>query len=110
VADQVEDIWALAVPLEELWEGKMLGLRLAGIEVLLLNLGNQEIHAYENRCPHASAPLSEGYLSATTLRCASHHWEFDVRSGAALSPRSCQLRRFPIKIVDGAVLVRVAGR
>jgi nitrite reductase/ring-hydroxylating ferredoxin subunit len=102
-----EQGWVLAMPIAELGEGALIGVQLEGANVLLVNLGEGELRAYDNRCPHASAPLSEGDLSATTLRCAFHHWEFDIRTGAALEPRNCMLRRYPVKVVDAAVLVRL---
>lgn len=104
-----EDVWTFAVALADLWEGEMVGLRLGCTDVLLVHLGGEEIHAYDNRCPHAGSRLHEGRLMGATLRCAAHLWEFDARTGHGVNPRSCRLRRYPVKIVDGAVLVKVAG-
>lgn len=95
--------WTFALRLDELWSGEMVALRLHGSEVLLVKLGDDEVHAFDNRCPHAGAPLSEGRLRAATLRCAAHLWEFDIRSGAGINPRSCKLQRYPVRIVDGCV-------
>lgn len=72
---------------EQLWEGEMIGVRLAGADVLLVNLGPDGIHAYDNRCPHAGSRLSDGRLSAANLRCGAHLWEFDVRTGEGVNPR-----------------------
>jgi toluene monooxygenase system ferredoxin subunit len=102
-----EDAWSVALPLDELWEGEMVGLRLGRADVLLVNLGKGEIRAYDNRCPHAGSRLSEGRLSAATLKCGSHLWEFDLRSGDSVNPRNCGLRCYPVKVVDGVVMVRV---
>src|SRR5690349_3815762 len=100
-------VWIRALALDELWEGEMIGLELGGADVLLVNLGNGDIRAYDNRCPHARARLSEGHLRGATLQCAAHHWEFDIRNGDGINPKNCRLRRFPIAIDDGAVLVLV---
>jgi toluene monooxygenase system ferredoxin subunit len=100
------DEFTYALELDELWEGELAGVRVADRNVLLVNIDGT-VHAYEDRCPHASARLSEGELRVTTLRCASHHWEFDVVSGAGINPRNCQLRSFEVKVVDGAVFVRL---
>jgi len=85
----------------------MVGVRLGDTDVLLVNVGNGEIHAYENRCPHAGSRLSEGRLSATTLQCATHHWEFDIRTGDGINPRTCKLRRLPVQVAGGVVLVQL---
>jgi toluene monooxygenase system ferredoxin subunit len=99
--------WLVALAVDDLWEHEMVGVRVGEAEVLLVNLGGGDVHAYENRCPHAGARLSEGHLSATTLTCGVHLWEFDARTGAGQNPRNCQLRRYPVKIEGGAVMVRV---
>jgi toluene monooxygenase system ferredoxin subunit len=101
--------WAEALPLEELWEGEMVGLRLRGADILLVNLGADGIHAYDNRCPHQGTRLSEGKLAATKLVCSAHLWEFDLRTGQGINPRSCCLRRFATRIQDGAVLVELGA-
>ena len=97
----------VALRLDELWEGELVGLRLGDADVLLVNLGQGDIHAYDNHCPHAGSPLSEGKLSATRLVCATHLWEFDARTGRGINPTRCRLRRYPVKIVDGVVMVQV---
>ena len=39
------------------------------------------LHALENLCPHAGAPLSEGCLEGPIVTCTLHGWRFDVRTG-----------------------------
>jgi toluene monooxygenase system ferredoxin subunit len=101
--------WTFALLLDDLWEGDMVGVGLGNADVLLVNLGDGEIVAYDNRCPHAGSRLSEGRLSTTTLRCGSHLWEFDVRTGDGVNPRNCMLRKYAVKVVDGAIMVRLGG-
>jgi toluene monooxygenase system ferredoxin subunit len=99
--------WTLAVRLDDLWQGEMVGLRLGDAHVLLVNLGGGEIRAYDDRCPHAGSLLSAGHLKAATLQCSSHLWEFDLRTGDGVNPRTCRLRSYPVKIVGGDVMVLV---
>ncbi|HEX2733649.1 MAG TPA: Rieske 2Fe-2S domain-containing protein [Polyangiaceae bacterium] len=99
--------WTAALPLVELWEGEMIALRVHDVDVLLVNLGRGEIYAYDNRCPHAGAPLHAGRLRAAVLQCELHQWEFDVRTGLGINPRRCQLQRYPVAIADGQILVRI---
>jgi toluene monooxygenase system ferredoxin subunit len=106
--DREKATWTAAIRLDDLWEGEMIGVRVGDGEVLLVNLGNGEIHAYDNRCPHAGSRLSEGRLEQTRLQCRAHLWEFDLRSGDGLNPKSCKLRRYAVRIVDGVVMVRAA--
>ncbi len=87
----------------------MAAVRVGGADLLLVNLGGGEVRAYEDRCPHAGARLSEGELRGATLRCAAHLWEFDARTGSGVNPRSCALRRYAARVVDGVVMVRLRG-
>jgi toluene monooxygenase system ferredoxin subunit len=105
-----DDTWQLAIAADDLWEGEMVGLRLAGTDVLLVKLGEHEVHAFADRCPHAGARLSEGMLCGTTLRCNAHHWDFDVRTGEGINPRTCKLARYPVQIVAGGVMVQLRVR
>ena len=103
-APEPDGAWTFALRADDLWDGEMVGLSCGGADVLIAKLG-AEVLAYENRCPHAGTRLSDGVLSATRLTCGAHRWEFDLRTGDGINPRRCQLRRYPVKIVDGNVLV-----
>ena len=85
----------------------MVGLSLAGRDVLLVNLGGDSIRAYDDRCPHAGSLLSRGELRAASLFCPSHSWEFDIRTGEGLNPQHCRLRSYPVSVVDGVIMVQL---
>jgi len=99
--------WHDVMPVDELWIGELAGVEVAGHKVLLLNAGG-EIRAYEDRCPHLSSPLSEGFLEDNVLICSTHLWEFDCLTGAGINPRSCGLSAYPVRVEDGAIQVGVA--
>ena len=89
---------------EDLWSGEMRGLELNGEHILLVNV-DEHIHAYADVCPHQRSRLSEGILTGTVIRCARHHWEFDVCSGSGVNPRNTCLREFPIRLDGQSILV-----
>ena len=93
---------------EDLWSGEMMGLEVNGERVLLVNVDNR-FYAYADMCPHQKSRLSEGTLAERTLRCASHHWEFDVCSGSGVNPQNACLRIFPIRINGEDIFVDVNG-
>ena len=64
------------------------------------------LFAFDDVCPHRGAALSEGKLAGTTLTCAAHTWEFDVRSGELLRLRApvCLAMR-EVREEQGAILV-----
>jgi toluene monooxygenase system ferredoxin subunit len=53
--------------------------------------------------------LSEGTLTEKILRCARHHWEFDVCSGSGVNPQNCYLRVFPSRVDGEDILVDLDG-
>ena len=91
---------------EDLWSGEMIGLEVSGESILLVNVENR-IYAYADVCPHQKSRLSEGTLTGKVLRCARHHWEFDVCSGAGVNPRSSCLKLFPIRVDGDDILVDI---
>ncbi|MGB8842656.1 MAG: non-heme iron oxygenase ferredoxin subunit [Aliidongia sp.] len=65
--------------------------------------------ATDNICTHAYAQLSDGFLDDCTIECPLHAGRFDIRTGKALgAPVTQDLRSYPVKIEDGAVLVDLA--
>jgi toluene monooxygenase system ferredoxin subunit len=91
---------------EDLWSGEMRGLEVNGEHLLLVNVDGH-IYAYADACPHQKSRLSEGTLTDKVLRCARHHWEFDVCSGSGVNPKNTCLKAFPIKLDGQDILVDI---
>jgi toluene monooxygenase system ferredoxin subunit len=91
---------------EDLWSGEMMGLEVNGKRILLVNM-DDHIYAYADACPHQNSRLSEGTLTGKILRCARHHWEFDVCSGAGVNPQNACMRPFPIRLDGEDILVDI---
>jgi nitrite reductase/ring-hydroxylating ferredoxin subunit len=69
-----------------------------GASVVLVRK-HDSITAFEDRCPHAHWPLSEGELKNGVLQCVGHGWEFDVVTGRCLTVPACSLKLLPV-VVD----------
>ena len=98
--------------LDELWEGEMIPLEIGGQVVLLVN-ADGSIRAYADSCPHLRTRLSQGSLQRNVLTCSTHGWEFDVKTGQGINPRTACLESFAVKVEDGDILIDVgvdAGR
>jgi nitrite reductase/ring-hydroxylating ferredoxin subunit len=93
--------------LDALWPGEMLAVEVDSVKVLLINFEGT-VHAFENRCAHQAALLSNGRLEGNVLTCSVHHWCYDVRSGCGINPSSARLRRFATKIEEQRILVDVS--
>lgn len=98
-----------ALPSEDLLEGEMVGLDVAGEPVLVLRLSDG-VHAYLDRCAHQGQKLSGGTLVGTTITCPVHGWSFDARSGEGENPRGVCLRRLVAQEAGGEIRVQVAPR
>ncbi|PYM17097.1 MAG: hypothetical protein DMD81_10635 [Candidatus Rokuibacteriota bacterium] len=96
------------LPRDDLRDGDMRSVHVDGRGVLIVRF-NGEVYAYEDRCAHQGVPLSEGTLHGYVLACRAHEWLFDVRNGQGINPALAFLRRFPVKIEDGQVLVDVGA-
>lgn len=64
---------------------------------------NDKVHAWDNRCPHRGASLSDGYISKKTIQCKYHLWEFDVNKRCSVDNKNIKVKSFELKIVDNAI-------
>jgi nitrite reductase/ring-hydroxylating ferredoxin subunit len=95
----------------------MMPVDVDGRDILLINL-DDHVYAFANECPHQKSRLSEGNLMGKTLRCARHHWEFDVCTGQGTNPQNACLKIFPVTLesndivldLDDARATEVVGR
>ena len=76
--------------------------------VALFNVGGT-FHALSNRCPHRGGPLGQGFVDGSEVSCPWHNWTFDVSTGRNTTNGDMRVPRHEVKVVDGQVLVRLAG-
>jgi nitrite reductase/ring-hydroxylating ferredoxin subunit len=87
--------------------GQTLPVEVAGISMLLCNVEG-ELHAVENQCTHARAPLDEAPLEGCELECPFHGARYDVRDGAAVAlPAKKGLRTFGVRRDAGSIEITV---
>jgi nitrite reductase/ring-hydroxylating ferredoxin subunit len=66
-----------------------------------------ELHAFQERCPHAAASLAEGALHHGQVTCPQHGARFRLRDGKALAgPTRKAMRCFDVEQAGDEVLVR----
>jgi toluene monooxygenase system ferredoxin subunit len=94
--------WQAVMSAEDLWDGELTEVQLAGTKIVLLNVGGQ-IRAFEDRCPHLGGQLSAGTLDGCTLTCANHLWEFDALTGQGINPGRSQLTALDTRVRDGQI-------
>lgn len=100
-------MWHTVAASQDLRDGEGRSFLVAGVEVGVYRCGS-EYFAVENICTHAHAYLHEGSVDRVrcTVECPLHGAEFDLRSGAALTPPAEEpLPTFPVRVVGGEVQV-----
>jgi len=86
--------------------GALTRVDLGGIPVLVLRT-EDGIHAVGAACTHRGAPLDEGTLEGTNVRCPWHGSLFDVRDGRVLDgPAAFPQPRFEARVRGGKIEVR----
>ena len=93
--------------LDSIIEGKPVKLTKAGKEICVARVGD-EVFAIEDNCSHQDAALSEGEQSGYKIECWLHSAEFDLRTGAALTPPAVQaVKTYAVKIDGNDVVVEI---
>ncbi|HEX9780748.1 MAG TPA: Rieske 2Fe-2S domain-containing protein [bacterium] len=96
-----------AGPADSLQEGDIEERQASGIDIILGRAAGR-LFACLDRCPHAAAPLSQGRLENSVIRCARHGWTFDVHTGETVPQASAfTLRRIPIREEGGRILAKL---
>ncbi|HSJ85131.1 MAG TPA: bifunctional 3-phenylpropionate/cinnamic acid dioxygenase ferredoxin subunit [Acidimicrobiia bacterium] len=83
------------------------GLRVTvGDERIAMFRVGDEVYAIGDRCSHAEASLSEGFLSDREVECPRHGSEFSLETGEALSlPATKPVPTYEVEVEDGVVYV-----
>lgn len=83
--------------------GNLAAFEVEGSRVAVANVGGT-FHAFDDTCTHRQCSLAEGTLEGTTVTCPCHGSQFDVRTGAVLSPPAVQAVRSYRALVEGDTL------
>ena len=99
------------VSVDALPDGAPLAVQLKNGERICLVRANGRVYAFEDQCPHAEFPMSDGEMvDDYVIECALHGAQFDVRSGEVLElPATNDLSTYDVKLEDGTVWVRARG-
>jgi len=89
---------------DEIEPGKGIAVSCGGQEIALFNIDGA-YYACTNRCPHAGAPLQNGFLTGTVLTCPWHGWRFDLAAGPE-APKD-GVTRFPVTVQGDELLLHL---
>jgi toluene monooxygenase system ferredoxin subunit len=80
-----------------------------GVEVLIVRDRQGVLRAFDGVCPHEDYPLVEGQFDGATITCAAHGWIIDATTGKGVSPASCRIAAFPLKVEGNEIHVDFDG-
>lgn len=89
--------WSRVCAVEDLVNGRM--HRVSVTPPIAVVLRDGAVHAFEDRCPHAGALLSRGFLLDDRVVCPLHNAQFRLADGEALCPPA----RHGISVYEAAV-------
>ncbi len=107
------DRWYVAIGSSALRRGAARGVTVLDRPVLVWRGDDGVARAYDDRCPHRGAPLSEGRVRSGTIECPYHGWRFEPGGACARVPSlrpdqplpRAGLSPRPVEERDGRVLV-----
>lgn len=78
----------------------------AGDKFISLARHGNELFAFADKCPHAGACLSEGWMDVTgNIVCPLHRYKFNVGNGRNITGEGYYLKRWPVKTTDDGIFV-----
>ena len=76
-----------------------------GIPICIAKFQNQ-LFAFSNKCPHASADMHEGYVDGKGyVVCSLHHYKFSLKNGRNLPSHEYCLKIWPVHITTEGAFV-----
>ena len=92
--------------LEQLPPGRGTMVTMEGKDIGLFNVDGV-IYAMDNACLHQGASLGTSQLDGKIVTCRSHGWKYDVTTGSTLSSPGYGVAAYPVKVLDGKIMVAV---
>ena len=80
---------------------------IADKEMAIFNVDGK-ICAISDTCPHAGGSLGLGKLDGRIVTCPVHGMKFDVTTGFFSGSSESGVASYPVKVVDGKIMVAVS--
>jgi nitrite reductase/ring-hydroxylating ferredoxin subunit len=102
----MSESWVKVADAADVSEDGTLLVGLGAEPVCLYNIGGT-IYATHDTCTHGQASLADGFIESEEIECPLHQGRFHIPTGKAVAaPCTEAVRVYPVKIQDGAVLLR----
>jgi toluene monooxygenase system ferredoxin subunit len=90
---------------DELGSSGIASFYINGVEVLVVRDRYEKLHAFYGLCPHEDFPLADGHFDGATITCAVHGWIIDATTGRGISPPSCRISAYPLRLEGNEIHV-----
>jgi nitrite reductase/ring-hydroxylating ferredoxin subunit/Fe-S cluster biogenesis protein NfuA len=100
--------WSFAANLDDVPEGGLAPLSIAGRSVILSRNG-AVVACFENACAHLGMPIDMGEVADGIVTCPHHGFQYDLRSGECLTAPEVALQSHAVRVVGRRVEVRLSS-
>ncbi len=94
----------VAARLDQVPPGSGMSFTVADKQIAIFNIDGS-VYAMDDSCLHKGASLGSGQLAGKVVTCRAHGWRYDVTTGSTLSSPGYGVTAYPVKVVDGEILV-----
>jgi len=78
-------------------------------KTICIALKDNKLQGCAQKCPHASAPLVDGYVDAAgNIVCPLHRYKFSLQNGRNVSGEGYFLKLFPVETRADGIFVGIA--
>ena len=85
--------WLAVARVDDVHEGEVIGTIVDGRAIALCRVEGR-VFAFDDRCTHGDARLSDGFVIDHCIECPLHQGQFDLRDGTPL----CEPVTEPIRV------------
>jgi len=101
-----EKSWVEACKTDDVEAEDVIRFDHAGRTFAIYRSEDDEYYATDGLCTHEKVHLADGLVMGNIIECPKHNGRFDYRTGDAKGAPVCvNLRTYPVRVEDGAVLI-----
>jgi nitrite reductase/ring-hydroxylating ferredoxin subunit len=94
---------------QDIAAGSALRVEAGGLTLAVFNIDGT-FHVTDDHCTHGPGSLSEGIIEGEIVECNFHGGQFNIRTGAVISPPcTIPVKIYPVEVKRDAVFVLVDG-
>jgi nitrite reductase/ring-hydroxylating ferredoxin subunit len=91
----------------EVAAGAALKVETHGLTLAVFNVDG-DYYVMDDGCTHGPGSLSEGYIEGDVVECNFHNGQFNIRTGAVVSP-PCMIamKTYPASVENGKIVIEI---